>query len=185
MTETAAERILAAVQQILVTDGIEEVSIRNVANVAEVSVGAVQHHHRSKSELLVAAMDRVSEDFMKRVASATDPSATPFTNLTAVCHILGGVDDQSRVASVIWLAYASKAATSEIVARAHQEAWKVLEGGLTTLLQQVNSGMTIDDAASLMAILDGIAIARVTETDRMSSDRARRLIDAFLQRCAP
>lgn len=183
MTETAAERILAAVQQILVTEGIEEVSIRNVAKAAGVSIGAIQHHYRSKDELLMAAMDRVSEQFMDRVMAATDPGAAPLTNLTAVCHILGGVDDESRVASVIWLAYASKAVTSETVARAHQESWHLMEDSLTMLLQQVNPGLGSDHAATLMAILDGIAIARVTETDRMTSDRARRLINAFLTQC--
>lgn len=185
MTGTAAERILAAVQEIIVTDGIEDVSIRNVAKLAGVSIGAVQHHHRSKDELLMAAMDRVSEQFMERVMSATDPHATPSVNLVAVCHILGGVDDESRETSVIWLAYASKAATSEVVARAHRESWRAMEGGLTMLLQQVNPGLESDDAASLMALLDGIAIARATETERMTSDRARRLISAFLERCNP
>lgn len=185
MTTTVAERILVAVQQILVMEGIEELSIRNVARAAGVSVGAVQHHYRSKDELLMAAMDRVSEQFIGRVTAATDPQATPLLNLTAVCHILGGVDDESRIASVVWLAYASKAATSEAVALAHQESWRLIEDGLTRLLQQVNPRLGQDDAASLMAFLDGIAISRATETERMSSERARRLINAFLDRCNP
>lgn len=185
MTPSAAERILIAVQDILVGRGIEDVTIRNVAASAGVSVGAVQHHHRTKDELLMAAMDKVSEDFVHRVEAATDPGARPASNLAAACRILGGVDDESRTASVIWLAYASKAATSETVAEAHRKSWHLMEDGLAALLHQVDPALGSDDAATLMALLDGIAIARATEPERMTSQRAHRIISTFLERLDP
>jgi TetR/AcrR family transcriptional repressor of bet genes len=185
MTGSTTEGILTAVEDILTTEGIEGVSIRNVAKRAGVSIGAVQHHHRTKDDLLMAAMDEVGRRFMERVMAATDPAATPSENLSAVSRILGGVDDESRTASVIWMAFASKAATSETVARAHQEAWIQVEAGLTALLRQVNPALGNDDAATLMALLDGIAISRATESERMTDTRARGIIDAFLDRCAP
>lgn len=185
MTPTAAQRILAAVQKILINQGIEDVTIRNVATTAGVSIGAVQHHHRTKDELLLAAMDKVSEDVVARVTAAFSAEAPPRDNLDAVCRILGGVDDASRSASVIWLAYASKAATSEAVARSHRESWWVMEHALTGLLQEVDPGLGPDDAAMLMAVLDGVAISRATETDRMPPERAQHLIDRFLARLRP
>lgn len=174
-----------AVQGILVSDGIEDVTIRNVAKAAGVSLGAVQHHYRTKDDLLMAAMDRVSGQFMERVMSVTTPTATPTANLAAVCHILGGVDDESRTASVVWLAFASKAATSELIGRAHQESWRLLEDGLTELLRQVDPVLGSDDAATLMALLDGIAIARATEAERMTRERAHRIINALLEHFEP
>jgi hypothetical protein len=39
-----------------------------------------------------------------------------------------------------------------------------------------------DDSASLMAFLDGVAIARVIETERMTVNKARLLINAFDRR---
>ncbi|MGY4541265.1 TetR/AcrR family transcriptional repressor of bet genes [Arthrobacter sp. UYNi723] len=185
MTSSAAQRILMAVQDILVNRGIEEVTIRNVATAAGVSIGAVQHHHRTKDELLMASMDKVSEDFIQRVTLATDPGAGPVSNLVAVCRMLGGVDDESRTASIVWLAYVSKATTSEAVAVAHRESWRLMEDGLTALLQQVNPELGRDDAATLMALLDGIAIARATETKRMTSQRAQHIISTFLERFDP
>ncbi|WP_247828647.1 TetR/AcrR family transcriptional regulator [Arthrobacter antioxidans] len=185
MTPSAAERILEAVQDLLVSRGIEEVTIRTVAATAGVSVGAVQHHHRTKDDLLMAAMDKVSEEFVQRVESVTDRGADPASNLAAVCRILGGVDDASRSASIVWLAYASKATTSETVAVAHQESWRLMEDGLTALLHEVDPALGRDDAATLMALLDGIAIARATETERMTSQRAHHIISTFLGRLAP
>jgi TetR/AcrR family transcriptional repressor of bet genes len=182
MTSATAQRILAAVETILVSRGIEDVTIRHVAAAAGVSIGAVQHHFQTKDDLLMAAMDTVSENFVQHVMAVTDPDADARTNLEAVCRILGGVDDASRTASVIWLAYASKATTSTAVARAHQESWRHMEDGLATLLQQWNPALDRDDAATLMAVLDGIAIARATETDRMTSQRAERIIRTFLAR---
>ncbi|QOD44084.1 TetR/AcrR family transcriptional regulator [Clavibacter zhangzhiyongii] len=182
MTGSTAEGILTAVEEILTSEGIEGVSIRNVAKRAGVSIGAVQHHHHTKDDLLMAAMDEVGRRFIERVMAATDLAATPLANLAAVSRILGGVDDESRIASVVWLAFASKAATSEAVARAHRDAWLTMERGLTTLLQQVNPLLGENDAAALMALLDGIAIARATETERMTATRAGDIIGAFLDR---
>ena len=179
---SASQRILVAVEEILVNRGVEDMTIRNVASAAGVSIGAVQHHFQTKDELLMAAMDKVSGDFLQRVMAATDSGADARGNLAAVCRILGGVDDESRTASVIWLAFASKAATSEAVAQAHQEAWRLMEGGLAALLQQLNPALDRDDAAMLMALLDGVAIARATETDRMTSQRAEHIITTFLDR---
>lgn len=185
MTSTGPQRILTAVQDILVQRGIEDVTIRNVAAAAGVSVGAVQHHHRTKDDLIMAAMNEVSENFIERVSAVLKPEAPARENLRAVCIILGGVDDESRTASVIWLAYASKATTSRAVAHAHQASWRLMEDGLTTLLQRWNPALLRDDAAFLMALLDGLAIARATETDRMTSHRAQQLIDKYLSRLEP
>lgn len=185
MTSAGAQRILTAVQDILVERGIEDVTIRNVATAAGLSVGAVQHHHRTKDGLIMAAMDEVSRNFIERVQSVLEPGVPARQNLGAVCRILGGVDDESRTASVIWLAYAAKATTSSAVAGAHQASWRLMEEAMTTLLQRWNPGLTRDDAAGLMALLDGLAIARATETDRMSADRAQRLIDQHLSTLEP
>lgn len=182
MTSRAAQRILVAVEEILVNRGVEDVTIRNVAAVAGVSLGAVQYHFQTKDELLIAAMEKVSDDFLRRFMSAADSGPDAKTTLAEVCRMLGGVDDESRIASVIWLAFASKAATSEAVARAHQKSWRLLESGIAALLQQLNPALEQDDAAMLIALLDGISIARATETDRMTSQRAQHLITTFLER---
>ncbi|WAP50702.1 TetR family transcriptional regulator C-terminal domain-containing protein [Arthrobacter sp. ATA002] len=185
MMTSAAQRILTAVQEILMSRGIEEVSIRNVAAAAGVSVGAVQHHYKTKDELLMAAMDQVSEAFVADVTAVLDPDAPARSNLEAVCRILGSVDAESRPASVIWLAYASKAATSDAVARAHRQSWRLMEQGLTALLQRLDPAFGADDAALLMAFLDGLAVARATESDRMTPERAQRLLDRFLGQLRP
>jgi TetR/AcrR family transcriptional repressor of bet genes len=182
MTSATAQRILAAVEKILVSRGIEDVSIRNVAAAASVSVGAVQHHFQTKDALLIAAMDKVSDDVVQQVMAATDPAADARTNLAAVCRIIGGVDEESRTASVVWLAYASKATTSDAVAQAHRESWRLMEDALFALMREGNPALERDDAATLLALLDGIAIARATEADRMSALRAERIISAFLGR---
>lgn len=185
MTSTGAQRILTAVQDILIERGIEDVTMRNVAAAAGLSVGAVQHHHRTKDDLLMAAMNEVSKNFIERVGSTLLPEASAWQNLAAVCKILGGVDDESRTASVIWLAYASKATTSNAIAEAHRASWHLMEDGLTTLLQHWNPALNRDDAAILMALLDGLAISRATETDRMTAHRAQQLIDKHLNKLKP
>jgi TetR/AcrR family transcriptional repressor of bet genes len=86
---------------------------------------------------------------------------------------------------VVWLAYASKATTSDAVAEAHRESWRLLEDALFALMCEGSPALQRDDAATLLALLallDGLAIARATEAERMSAPRAERIISTFLGR---
>jgi hypothetical protein len=83
---------------------------------------------------------------------------------------------------VVWSTYASKATTSDAVAQAHRESWRLLEDALFALMCEGSPALQRDDAATLLALLDGLAIARATEADRMSAPRAERIISSFLGR---
>jgi AcrR family transcriptional regulator len=176
MTETTAERTLQAVRRLLVTQGIEAVTMRNVASEAGVSVGAVQYTFTNKDTLIQSAMDSVSEAFMAELMALLGGSGSPQEALQTLCLLLAGALDGQRDAGVIWLAFVSKAATSPQIAEAHQRAWAEMEKALEGLLSSAYPGATSDDAATLLAVLDGLAVARVTEPARMPIDRARRIV---------
>ena len=79
-----SDRLLDCVLDLLVADGYEGISIRRVATVAGVSIGAVQHHFPTKDALLAAAMDRVSRQFQERLERRLAPGAGPAEVLRAV-----------------------------------------------------------------------------------------------------
>ena len=67
----SVERILDAVVKLVATYGPDTTTVRNVAAEAEVSVGAVQHHYRTKEELLVAAMTAAGDEFRQLAVERT------------------------------------------------------------------------------------------------------------------
>ncbi|MEX5302927.1 TetR/AcrR family transcriptional regulator [Kocuria sabuli] len=184
MPEDTRERILEAVVRVLVEQGVDRVRVRAVAQEAGVSVGAVQHSYPTRSRLVHAAMDHVSARITAGLLEQIDLTKPAQENLLAACRMLAGVEDAARPAAVVWLAFTSLACTDPVIAAAHRSAWQTLEDALARLLAQVNPATTADDAAELLALLDGLAIARATEPGRMTAARAAAIVTGHVRRLA-
>jgi AcrR family transcriptional regulator len=180
------QRLLDAVTAVLVEEGFEGVSVRKVAARAGVSIGAVQHHFPTKDAMLAAAMDRASADFQARLTARIPVDASAETALRAVTDELLGLGPDRREASVLWLARLARASVDETAARTHARDWQEIEDLLARLLtaagghQEPDQGR--DDAAALLALLDGLAMAALTEPGRMPPERAEQILAAALDR---
>jgi len=182
MTRDAAltrDQILDAATSLLATRGAEHATVRKVAAEAGLSPGAVQHHFKTRDELIAAAYGRTAERFRADLEDAVDGIDDPFARFRAGCHLLAGCADDSeraREATAAWLAFAGIAATGGPAAPGYREAWQGVEDDLAAGLGDR------EEAALLLALLDGIAVARLTEPGRMTAGRGRDLIDRHLAR---
>ena len=183
---TAPQRLLDAVTALLVAEGYEGVSVRKVATRAGVSIGAVQHHFPTKDAMLTAAMAEASAAFQRRLAARVPADATAEQALRAVCDELLGLGPERRTASVLWVARLARASVDEPTARTHAEEWRDIEDLLAGLLGATRPGRdpteVRDQAAALLALLDGLATAALVEPDRMPPERAERLLEQTLDR---
>lgn len=178
------EQILDGVVRILARDGVDRLRIRAVAEEAGSSVGAVQHFFATRNEMVHAAMEHVSTQVTARLLATIEAgdAASVDQQLRAACRILAGVADNDRPATTVWLAFTSLACTDPMLAASHQKAWAQVEAGLLVLLRRARQDATADDAAELLALIDGVAVARATEPERMSSERADRLLTRSVAR---
>lgn len=167
----------------LSTRGPDELSVRKVAAEAGVSVGAVQHHFPTRAALIVGAMDAVTAHFRERIRVALTGVDSADERLRLFCEELAALGDVGRRDAIVWTAFASRAGTDPEVRAIHEREWQRTEQGVHTLLTDAypESDITADDAAVLLALLDGIAVARGAEGEsRMPPERGRRLIAALL-----
>jgi AcrR family transcriptional regulator len=182
---TPADRLADTVIALLVEDGFEGVSVRRVASRAGVSIGAVQHHFPTKAAMLTAAMQRVSKEFEARIQNRLRTEKDPVVILRVLCDELLGVGAERRAASVIWLQRLARAAVDPQIAADHTTDWMTVEKLLTSVIAQCrpdrSAGWQQDQAASLVALLDGLAAAVLTEPERMPAERADRLVAERLQ----
>lgn len=172
--------------RVLVRDGLDGLSVRKVASEAGLSIGAVQHHYATKNALLVASSEHVAEQFTARAdalarrALAEDGA---FAAFVAFCELLAnsspapeGTGDDTT-ASIVWLWYAAKATRPGPVADAFAAAWSRTEEHLAVVIADLYPALDpADEAAHLLAVLDGIAVARAAEPQRMPLARARMLV---------
>lgn len=177
------EAIAEAVLEVLVNGGADALTVRKIATAAGVSVGAVQHHFPTRASLITAAMHTVTMHFRTRLRAALTGAATAEERVRVFCDELAALGDEGRRDAVVWAAFASRAATDPEVRLLHQREWARTEEGLRTLLTEAypRADISADDAALVLAALDGIAVARGAEGDaRMTAERGRRLVRAVL-----
>jgi AcrR family transcriptional regulator len=177
------EVILDAVISVLASRGSDALSIRNVAAEAGVSVGSVQHHFPTKDALIVGAMTAVNERFRERLHTLLEHEDSAQMRLRVFCSEVSCVTDERVSDAVVWTAFAARASADPRIRAIHSQAWERTEGALLQLLVAAfpDADVTPDDAALVLAVTDGIAVARAAEqTDRMAAERAVHLIDAVL-----
>ena len=178
--------LLAAVTALLVEEGFEGISVRKVADRAGVSIGAVQHHFPTKAAMLTAAMDAASQQFRDRLEQRTGPGTSAEQALRAVVDELLGMGPERRPASVLWVARLARSAIDPSLAAAHAAEWQQVEDLLAWLIQQClphrDPEWVRDEAATLLAVADGLATAALVEPQRMPPARASALVDAVLER---
>jgi len=186
VSASPSDRLLQVVVDLLVSEGFEGVSVRKVASAADVSIGAVQHHFRTKDAMLQAAMELASREFQDRLSREIPPNTSPETALRVVAGELLGLGDGARPASVLWVVRLARAAVDPGTAAQHAREWQDVESLLLALVvaahPERDGDWAIDQAGSLLALIDGLATSALVEPGRMPPDRARRLLDLALGR---
>lgn len=176
-------KIVAAALHLVSSRGLEEVTVRAVAAEAGVSIGAVQHHFRTKDELLAAAMAAVTAQFKVELAQRLHDVDGPESALRAFLYLIAVLDDDTGP-GIVWAAFAARACVDPAVRATHSREWLHTEKVLRDVLVAAYPDLPDPDdvAATLLALTDGIAVARAAEESRMSAARGRRLIDAAVDR---
>ncbi|WP_172979710.1 TetR/AcrR family transcriptional regulator [Agromyces agglutinans] len=171
--------IIRGVWRTILTRGIAGVSVRAVAEAAGVSVGLVQHYHRSKDALIRASAAAMIE------GSAAAYRLAGFAPSEAVRHLVTHAIPTSPAARdgvVIWHAYLAASVADEELAALLRAAKSGQERELATHLAAVVPEDEVTHVArSLIALADGLA-ARVITGEISGADAvqtAEAATDAF------
>jgi AcrR family transcriptional regulator len=170
-----------AVSRVLLADGFEGVSVRKVAALAGVSIGAVQHHFPTRDAMLDAAMDRATGRFRAHVAERIRPGMPAADQLEALAVALVCADD--RDVSVLWLLRLARAAVDDRTAARHRADWRAVEDLLRKMIRAAAPGVPARAAAvELLALLDGLAVSVAVEPGRVSGALAEKIVRAHVHR---
>ena len=156
--------IVGALLRIAGTQGLDAVSMREVAQEAGVSLGAVQHYFASKDAMLLHALEQwlnldVHRSFAERIRARVvrEPAATPLATLRAVAAEYLPHDDATSLEARVGLAFQSRAAVTPALAAALVPAYTGFVDTLRGILQHNGRPLDPDTAArELAALLDGL-----------------------------
>ncbi|WP_147403824.1 TetR/AcrR family transcriptional regulator [Nocardia panacis] len=168
-------QLLDRLSDAIAETGIEGVSIRDLAARANVSIGTVQYHFATKTDLLVCAWHHAQTNL--RVRQGGIAELGPREQLIGRIEALLPPSPEDRL-SRLALAMSTRATHDRRIAELHSEHRRESEVIFARLLARTNRGRLAesrDAAAELLALLDGLSMAVLTGPTRVSPDRARRI----------
>lgn len=151
--------IAEATWDVLLTDGIRDVSLRRVAAAAQLSVGSIRHTAPTRAALLAGAITHLGATARHRIRART-ADVPPNHRAYAFCTELLPLDAQRRRELAVYLAFATHSPTSsevrEAFAALHEEMRAACGHTLATLTAPAAPPPHAD--AALHALLDGLAL---------------------------
>lgn len=178
-----------ALLRIVADRGLDQVSVREVATAAGVSIGTVQHYFPTKDDMLAAAFGEVVRRTRERLANVR-LSADVRRNLSAVLRELLPLDSARSDEARIHLAFASRAATAPALAAIQRdvladvteqlaEAFRLAAGG------QLTTARCTLAAHAVLAVTDGLALHAVSTEPWLSRRRLTAILELTLDAVLP
>ncbi|QEU94579.1 TetR/AcrR family transcriptional regulator [Streptomyces kanamyceticus] len=184
--EDRRRRIAEAVRLLIARSGMESVSLRDVAAEARVSMGAVQRCFRTKDEMLLFALEDISQRVADRAKARIEASDTPQSAATLLDRTLSAlalVETEDRTEAQVWVAFVAHATVSKDLATVLRDTYAKLHDLLVWLLDygrstgefhtEVNATA---EAHTLLALTDGLTaqvlVGHVTPGDARGVLRA-------------
>lgn len=163
--EERRRALAEAVFTVIGTRGFEAVSLREVADVAGVSMGAVQHYFPSKTDMLLFALGHMRVRVMRRLQSAIAELAEPTRRdvIRAGIRALLPVDEPGRQEAVVNIAFFSAATVASPYAAVLRDGYERLLAATVALLGsarqagELRRGVDVEaEAAELFFLIQGL-----------------------------
>ncbi|MET8773699.1 TetR/AcrR family transcriptional regulator [Nocardia sp. NPDC050713] len=181
MTANTRDRILDALETLLLDKGMSQVTLENVAATAGVSKGGLLYHFKSKDALLAGLVRRLGERATQQVADARAKGTS-----VAEWYLQTPNPDSATDAVELEL-YRSMLATMRTIDASPGPEVDEVQRALTELMSSWSDGLDaeIDDpvhADIVRLVGDGVYLRALLGFPPIEPERYRRVLDRLLER---
>ncbi|MDK8194565.1 TetR family transcriptional regulator C-terminal domain-containing protein [Paenibacillus sp. UMB7766-LJ446] len=167
--------VAKAAWRVIRRDGMEQASVRNIAVEAGISAGSMRHYFSTQSELLLYAMNLVSERVSNRITQMSF-DASPLENMKLMLLELLPNTDEKMAEMEVWYAFTAKSKTEPALKEHADKVYDELRRAMATVityLMDLNLSRTgLDkelEIERLYALVDGLGIHAILRPDQMNS----------------
>ncbi|WP_028775429.1 TetR/AcrR family transcriptional regulator [Shimazuella kribbensis] len=189
--ELRRKKVAEAAWRVIQKDGLEKASVRNIAQEASMSLGAMRHYFKTQSELFLFCMQMVIDRASSRIQSLTLPDDTEEAVQLIIEQVLP-LDDDRRAESEVWLAFISKSFVDPDLHRLRQESHELLHQMFRNLIDAlVKQGIACPDVdpeletLHLHALVDGFAVHGVTQQKKIPAKDIKKVIQHHIKSLIP
>ncbi|GGO09305.1 TetR/AcrR family transcriptional regulator [Saccharibacillus kuerlensis] len=179
-------KVAEAAWRIIRRSGIENASVRNVAQETGISPGSMRHYFSTQAELFSFSMNLVSERVNKRIFALSFERPVPEV-ARDVLRELVPLNEETRSEMEVWLAFTSKS-MSEPSLRDHADrVYKEMKETMTRIVQALvdygfaSQSLDVEgEALRMQMFVDGVALHGLLYPDRMPPSSMEQMLDHYL-----
>lgn len=180
-------KVAEAAWRVIRQSGIENASVRNVAQEAGISPGSMRHYFSTQSELFLFSMNLVSERANARIAALSFDRPMPEVVRDMLSELLP-LNEEKRSEMEVWLAFMSRSiwdtALHDLAKRVYEEMNQGMIRTVAALAQQglVSKDLDAEEEGRRMQVfVDGIALHGLLYPQSMTPQHMERLLDQYLE----
>ncbi|PYY30856.1 TetR/AcrR family transcriptional regulator [Paenibacillus illinoisensis] len=168
--------VAEAAWRIIRRDGMEQASVRNIAEEAGISAGSMRHYFSTQSELLLYAMNLVSERVSNRIKQMSF-NGSPMENMKLLLLEFMPNTDEKMAEMEVWFAFTAKSKTDPALKALADKVYDEIRQAIATVITYIvklnlsranlNEELEIE---RLYALVDGLSIHAVLRPDQMTSE---------------
>jgi len=185
--DTQRRIVAEAALRVIRQSGLEQATVRKIAEEAGLSVGSMRHYFSTQVELFAFCMGLFVERVEKRL-EAFEPQGPLLADLKRILLQFLPVDDERTLEMEVWFAFHSKALVYPELRRLSSNIqdglYKVSRFALEELVKNKLARPGIDvemETEKLYALIDGLAIHRLMQPERLPNERLEGIVEAYLQ----
>lgn len=178
-----------AVWRVVAREGVDQASVRRVADEAGVSPGSLRHYFTSQAELLGFALELVGARLDHGLASArADEGLDPVARVTAMIEEMLPLDDARRLECQVWLAFTARSLVDPTLARVQAEVDQRLETAFDVMISVLADGGVLRadrdpgvERERLYALVDGLIVHGLLRHAGAGGPSSRAVVAAHLR----
>jgi len=154
-------QILDIAEQLLIEGGSAALSMRSVADRAQMSLGNLQYYFKTRDDLIEAVVEEMSRSYEERIKEIVLSALTAEEQLFKLAEFM--VEDFRTPAGStlfweLWALSAHNAAAAEAVNRFHDMERKTIRGLVTALSPHLTKAEAGHRATMIASLFEGIGI---------------------------
>lgn len=174
-----------AAWKVIVREGLDRTSMRAIARELDCTTGVVTHYFRDKQELILFALQQVTEKLKQAMEEIADRPFSIDRLIEMLCAFLP-LDHERQEILKVWVAFLGYAVGRESLMLEHQTSAGELRKVIMQELEALQSGKKIRqdldvgvEANSLLALVNGIALDSLIQEKCLNPKQQRMVIRRY------
>ncbi|MFD1451799.1 TetR/AcrR family transcriptional regulator [Oceanobacillus sojae] len=175
--------------KVIVEEGLEQATVRKIAQASDLSVGAVRHYFASQSELLHFSMELVSERVIQRAKERKfSKEQNPLEFVAERIYEVLPIDEERKIEMEVWLAFSAKVLIDKTLQELSNKVYQDMHQGLKNVVQVLQlfeiakEGLDLElEVNRLHAIVDGMAMHHLLNPEQFTHEEMIKTLNYHLQ----